>query len=379
MPDAYTSGMRLTMFHTAGLLLLAAWLLGGCSTTPAQAPMQFSIVRPCNGDAATCAPRIVASGRFERDSAMRLADFLAGDALRTTPAPTTLVFNSPGGSVGGAMDVGRLIRRSKLDTHAAVTLPPVSAGSAARPAVCASACALAFLGGVRRQVEPGARLGVHQFALAAGGNVGDSATQGVIVRLAGYITEMGVDRRLLDIASLVPNDRMHWLTGDQARALRVDNAVRKLAAWELRAVNEGAPLMRVQQPALEGDRVSSVVLQRTGDAVRVLVSVAFARRSTQADSLARFPVGTLPAIEFLVDGNPVQAQPARAWQRADSAAYYQFNAAATLPLGALQSLGRAKQLAVTDGLAPTLAALSMSTDLSTENLGPNVALMLRSP
>lgn len=367
------------MFHTTGLLLLTAWLLGGCSTATVQAPMQFSIIRTCDGDAATCAPRILASGRFERDSANRLADFLASDAGRALPMPTTVVFHSPGGNVAGAMEMGRLIRRSKLDTRAVATLPPVSAGSSVRSAVCASACALAFLGGVRRQVEPGARLGVHQFALAAGGNVGDSATQGTMVRLAGYITEMGVDRRLLDIASLVPNDKMHWLTRDQATTLRVDNAVRKLAAWELRAVNEGAPLMRVQQPALEGDRVSSVVLQRNSDAVRVLVSVAFARRSTQPDSLARFPVGTLPAIEFLVDGQSVQTQPVRAWQRADSGAYYQFNAAATLPLNALQSLGRAQRLAVSDGLAPTLAALSMNTDLSTENLGANVALLLRSP
>lgn len=374
--------MRLSIFPSATLMLLLACLSGGCTTaqpSSLQSPMQFSVIRPCESNASTCEPRLLASGRFERDSATRLADFLATDAGRPVPAPTTVLFNSPGGNIAGAMEMGRLIRRLKLDTRVSATLPPTLAGSTAPAAVCASACALAFLGGVRRHVEPGARFGVHQFALAAGGNLGDSATQGTMVRLAAYITDMGVDRRLLDIASLVPPDKMHWITQAQAQTLRVDNAVRKLAAWELRAGAEGTPLMRVQQRAPEGDRVSTVVLQRSGDSVRVLVSVALARRSVQAESLALFPVGAQPAIEFLVDDHAVQAQPALAWRRADSAAYYQFNASATLPLSALQSLGRAQRLAVSDGLAPALAALSLSTELSTENLGPNVALILRSP
>lgn len=374
--------MRLSILLSAMLVLLAACVSSGCTTAqPAslQSPMQFSVIRPCERNASPCAPRLLASGRFERDSATRLADFLASDTGRALPVPTTVVFNSPGGNIAGAMAMGRLIRQWKLDTRVSATLPPASAGNPSPAAVCASACALAFLGGVRRHVEPGARFGVHQFALAAGGNLGDSATQGTMVRLAAYITEMGVDRRLLDIASLVPPEKMHWITQAQAQTLRVDNAVRKLASWELRAGNEGTPLMRVQQLAPEGDRVSTIVLQRTGDSVRVLASVAVARRSVQADSIARFPVGAPPAIEFLVDGNAVPTRPATAWQRADSAVYYQFNASATLPLSALPSFGRAQRLAVSDGLAPTLAALSLSTDLSTENLGPNVALLLRSP
>lgn len=60
-----------------------------------------------------------------------------------------ITFNSNGGNVATAMAYGRMIRSLGLSTLQL------------RSAECASACALAFVGGVNRQAEPGA-IGVHQ-------------------------------------------------------------------------------------------------------------------------------------------------------------------------------------------------------------------------
>ena len=61
----------------------------------------------------------------------------------------TVVLNSPGGSVGDALAMGRLIRESKLATE-------VEAGK-----FCASSCPLVFVGGVERRGDKAA-IGVHQ-------------------------------------------------------------------------------------------------------------------------------------------------------------------------------------------------------------------------
>ncbi|WP_223567966.1 hypothetical protein [Agrobacterium tumefaciens] len=67
-----------------------------------------------------------------------------------------ITFNSNGGNVMTAMAYGRMIRSLGLSTLQL------------RSAECASACALAFVGGVNRQAEPGA-IGVHQSSFSPEG------------------------------------------------------------------------------------------------------------------------------------------------------------------------------------------------------------------
>lgn len=70
-------------------------------------------------------------------------------AAVTQSGARVVTFNSDGGNVHAAMAFGRTIRALGLET---IQL---------RAAECASACALAFVGGVRRAAEPGS-IGVHQ-------------------------------------------------------------------------------------------------------------------------------------------------------------------------------------------------------------------------
>lgn len=69
-------------------------------------------------------------------------------ALDKHPSIRRVVLAGPGGRIGTAFEINRMIRNRRLATR-------VDTG-------CASACTIAFLGGNDRSISPGGRLGFHQ-------------------------------------------------------------------------------------------------------------------------------------------------------------------------------------------------------------------------
>ena len=108
---------------------------------------------------------------------------------------TVVEFDSPGGDIYKAMELGRKIRELGLDTFQT------------RGLQCASACSLAFLGGVSRSSAANA-IGVHRPYYPNGfpGDVDDAvvATQQATADMIGYIIDMGVDPALVQSAMNTP-------------------------------------------------------------------------------------------------------------------------------------------------------------------------------
>ncbi len=71
--------------------------------------------------------------------------------IEAHPGGTRVILDSVGGSIYEGRGLLALFARRELDTHVV--------------AECSSACVLAFLGGRRRTMAPGARLGFHQYAM----------------------------------------------------------------------------------------------------------------------------------------------------------------------------------------------------------------------
>lgn len=69
-------------------------------------------------------------------------------ALDKNPAIRRVVLAGPGGRIGTAFEINRMIRNRKLATRV--------------DTACASACTIAFLGGTDRSIAPTGRLGFHQ-------------------------------------------------------------------------------------------------------------------------------------------------------------------------------------------------------------------------
>ena len=74
-------------------------------------------------------------------------------ALQNAGPIDEIWFNSPGGVVDAGIAMGRVIREYGLFVRVPSGLK------------CASSCSIAFLGGVLRQVDPGAGYGIHMFSL----------------------------------------------------------------------------------------------------------------------------------------------------------------------------------------------------------------------
>lgn len=145
----------------------------------------------------------------------RLTGYIApGDADRLQTqieelevAPRRVTLNSPGGSVGDALALGRSFRRLGIDTH-------MEDGD-----VCLSACPYLLAAGPDRTADPGARIGVHQHyfgentLLPAFTAVSDiQRGQGQVMQ---YLSDMGVDPMMMTHALLTPPDEIYVLLPEE--------------------------------------------------------------------------------------------------------------------------------------------------------------------
>jgi hypothetical protein len=219
---------------------LASAALG--SILPAQAtvvdrtlPMRFDL--RLQGPAASCGNKcriwISASGAITAETPHDFELFAQAHDF----AGATVVIDSDGGSVLGAIALGRDIRRLGLDTTVGRVVdldsPDHGAprGKFVPRADCESMCGFVLLGGVHRTVPSEARVMVHQIWL---GDRRDDPTasnysaedlvlvQRDIGRLAKYTIDMGGSVDLLNLALRIPPwEPMHALTADERRRTRL--------------------------------------------------------------------------------------------------------------------------------------------------------------
>jgi hypothetical protein len=150
---------------------------------------------------------ILVKGDFAEDD--RLQDFAAAV---WDHAPSFVTFDSPGGNVASAMRLGRMIRILGKDTMQT------------RKADCASACSLAFLGGVKRTAEPDS-IGVHRVYFLE--TYEGSRRRAVIemqkntAMILAYLRELGIEAELLEVSYETDSHDMRFLSGAEMARMRV--------------------------------------------------------------------------------------------------------------------------------------------------------------
>jgi len=117
-------------------------------------------------------------------------------------ARTTVEFRSKGGRLLAGLRIGGLIRTKKF-----ATVVPDGAQ-------CASACALAWLGGTRRFVGEHSSVGFHAaFTIKAGGPIESGAGNAI---LGAYLNQLGLsEKAILYIARAGPTS-MQWMSMEEA-------------------------------------------------------------------------------------------------------------------------------------------------------------------
>lgn len=205
--------MRRRGGRTGGFLGVWMALAALVPTAGAQAAgeaMEFSVLTQEDCTGAACPKVLLGEGEIERDT---YRAFLRA-AGKLKPG-TTLVLNSPGGEVSGAILFGMAIRGAGFDT-----VVPTGA-------ICNSACAYAFLGGVSRVVLPQGRVGVHRsrHQLSNGQKLPPDVEREVDAevnqKLKTYVASMGVSSSMLRVADRIAANEIRYLTPAELKSFGV--------------------------------------------------------------------------------------------------------------------------------------------------------------
>jgi hypothetical protein len=198
-------------------------------------PMHFDLRTqgPVEVCGTNCKVFVSAAGAITADTPRHFLVFAKSHDL----TGATVAIDSDGGSVLGAIALGRAIRNLKLATTVGRLVDTPANGQEDQRAAfspnadCESMCAFVLLGGVQRSVPPDARVMVHQIWLgdrredptAASYSAEDLVlVQRDIGRLAQYTAEMGASVDLLDLALRIPPwEPMHALTRDELKRTRL--------------------------------------------------------------------------------------------------------------------------------------------------------------
>ncbi|RTL98317.1 MAG: hypothetical protein EKK31_25965 [Hyphomicrobiales bacterium] len=229
--------------------------------------MRFAVVRSgAPGCEPNCPEWISAEGTIEAGTPALLKRLLKTLGGRQLP----IVVNSPGGNVDAALQLGRMIRKNKLDVAVGITEfsgcspgmkncrgndakgQPYSGVAYDSGAMCNSACPLMFAGGIRRVVGEWAYLGVHQITttfrrekllyrttyqivngkkkiistrIVSRKNAGSYKTyemsKAVEKRLSAYLKEMGVEQGVLDVMKATPASDIRQIEPDDMLEMKL--------------------------------------------------------------------------------------------------------------------------------------------------------------
>jgi hypothetical protein len=212
------------------------------NSSPNSSPMRFALFADGSPETCTttCRPLIGASGMITADTARQFIAFVRDNALQAVQggqAGATVVLESDGGSVLGALDLGRAIRRFGFAATVGRvverrTATSIKYGEMTGRADCQSMCSFVLLGGVQRYVPAAARVLVHQIwlgdrredAVAANYTAEDLVVvQRDIGAILQYTIEMGGDVELVALSLRVPPwEPMRALTREELRRMKLD-------------------------------------------------------------------------------------------------------------------------------------------------------------
>ena len=119
-----------------------------------------------------------------------------------------IVFNSLGGNLFAGIEIGKAIRLKDFSTYVS------------HESYCASACALAWLGGTKRFMSRNSRVGFHAAYKEISGVASESGMGNALV--GAYLNSLGLPTRAVAYITAAAPDSMQWLTQSDAIAVGID-------------------------------------------------------------------------------------------------------------------------------------------------------------
>ncbi len=248
--------------------------------------------------------KIIENGDAQRpaiisiEGPLLLNDDRAFAQVALTVESAIVIMSSDGGNLRAGIQIGKAIRLKEFDTLVMKNFP------------CASACALAWLGGGRRLMEPGSQVGFHAAYREEGGKIEES---GVGNALAGsYLNQLGLPERAIAYITSTAPQSIQWLTVEDARnngvdviSFEVNSSNGKSATIQpskVYKISEGMDLFGLDLPNMPLRDMAMDTCQSACSSNSACKAFTFNRKSSTCflKSGATFSVG----YEFAVAGYP---------------------------------------------------------------------------
>jgi hypothetical protein len=151
-----------------------------------------------------------------------------------------VLLDSPGGSALAGMEMGKIIHQRNFITG----VPNNS--------MCASACALMWLGGSERLIAAGGAVGFHAVYISQGNGTLKTSSEGNAL-VGAYLHELGFSQNVIIFVTQAPPEKMGWLSEGVARELPLS------VVWVgLNGPSSSQPLPRTEVQHQAYDPVSTV-------------------------------------------------------------------------------------------------------------------------
>lgn len=234
-----------------------------------------------------------AEGVIGPDTPRRFAEFDAKSPVRI------LALHSQGGDQAAALDLGRMIREAGIATIVARTVP--MAGENAQgfedevPGECAGACVLAFMGGTKRTILPGSRLGLARVPTGASLASAWADIQASAGRMMVHAAEMGIDPEVLISSREDGSEPVHWFDDAEIAGSGLANSAARQEPWRLEPYSGGLVLTTVWHAGPFRDVAATLFCRSGGNGWYLLISEADRdRRALAGDPGPRSAYGSLP-------------------------------------------------------------------------------------
>lgn len=148
---------------------------------------------------------------------------------------TAVVYlESPGGTVLPAIEIGKLVRERGYKTV-------VLADS-----TCTSACALIWLGGKHRYLEPGGHLGFHATHSDQGGRMVETGVGNAMV--GHYLSQLNLPEKAVVFATIASPYELNWLNAENSSeaGIAFETAVQSLPAPDRAYFDPARPLEKAR-------------------------------------------------------------------------------------------------------------------------------------
>ncbi len=187
--------------------------------------MSFSFVPlPINNCTTDCPKVIVATGDMQFDDIGTLVETIRAGIQRDKSIRPVVLLSSNGGNLAAGYGIGEVFRQIKATVIIARAVPS-GRGYTLGPGGCASACVFSLMGGVKRVVPQGSRVGVHWMSgptpqmfsgtvtLPDTGKKDDADRDEASMRQ--FMRRMGVRQDFAAFIRKVPNSSIHVMTAQE--------------------------------------------------------------------------------------------------------------------------------------------------------------------